>query len=161
MKTVWPLQSQALAFYGDPRTKGWLQANTVDVVSPWTLHMDGVVVSHILIHKKCATSLARVLKAVWDGVGLDYGKIQQLRYDRYSGSYALRKMRGGTAMSMHSFACALDLDSEDNQQHSQHHLFTDDSLIVKEFEKEGWVWGGRWGAGSIDAMHFQAARVHA
>jgi hypothetical protein len=156
----WPLQSQALAFYGDPRKKGWLQANTVDAPCPWPLHMDGIVVPHILIHRKCAVSLIRVLAAIWQDVGRDYDKIQQLRYDRFSGSYNLRKMRGGSALSMHSFACAIDWDSEDNQQHSQHHLFTDASPLVVEFKKEGWVWGGDWSPGSIDAMHFQAARVH-
>jgi hypothetical protein len=156
----WPLQSQAIAFYGDPRKNGWLHDNTVDVVCPWTLHSDGVVVSHILIHKKCAASLIRVLDAVWAGSGHDNSKIQQLRYDRFSGSYNLRKMRGGASLSMHSFACAIDWDAEDNEQHSQHHLFTDASPLIVEFKKEGWIWGGDWSPGSIDAMHVQAARIH-
>jgi len=158
---TWPLQSQCLAFYGDPRAEGWLQSNTVDVACPWPLHMGGLVVPHILIHKKCAESLTRVLNAVWDAVGCDVEKIRARRYDIYDGSYNLRLIRGSaSALSMHAFAAAIDWDAADNPQHAQKHLFADDSLLVVKFKEEGWVWGGDWSPGSIDAMHVQAARVH-
>ena len=39
------------------------------------------------------------------------------------------------------------------------HLFTDATLLVVKFKEQGWQWGGDWSAGSIDAMHVQAARV--
>lgn len=156
----WPLQSQCLSYYGDPRTAGWLHANTVDVACPWPLSMGAIAIPHILIHKKCADSLGRVLGAVWDAVGRDQQKIKALRYDQYDGSYNLRVMRGGSSLSMHSFACAIDWDAADNQQHSQRHLFRDDSLLIVKFKEEGWVWGGDWSPGSIDAMHVQAARIH-
>jgi hypothetical protein len=159
--TKWPLQSQCLSFYGDPRKSGWLQANTTHVACPWPLYMDGGIVLHdILIHKKCAASLGRVLQAVWAAVGHDAAKIHAFRYDIYDGSYNLRVMRGGASLSMHSYACAIDWDAKDNQQHSQHHLFTDQSLLIVKFKEEGWIWGGDWSPGSIDAMHVQAARVH-
>lgn len=157
---VWPLQSQCLQFYGDPRQAGWLQANTVDVACPWPLFYGKIPVSHILFHKRCADSLKRVLDNIWDAVGHDVEKIKQLRYDQFSGSYNLRLMRGGTAMSMHSFAVALDVDADENVFHSEKHLFTDDSLIVVKFKEEGAIWGGDWSPGSIDAQHFQFARVH-
>lgn len=159
--TKWPLQSECIAFYGDPRKEGWLQANTVSVSCPWPLHMDGgITVDHITIHKKCADSLKRVLGSVWDAVGRDVSKIIQMRYDVYDGSHAPRNKRGGTTMSMHYFAAAIDWDAKDNQQHSQHHLFTDQSLLIVKFKEVGWVWGGDWSPGSIDAMHVQAARIH-
>ncbi len=157
-RPVWPLQRDCLSFYGDPRKSGWLHENTVDVPCPWLLHMDDVALFHILIHKKCAESLTRVLNNIWDTLDHDPAKIHELHYDLFSGSYNLRKMRGGQAMSMHSFAAALDIDAEHNAFHSEHHLFQSDSLIVKAFENESWVWGGHWG--SPDAMHFQAARLH-
>jgi hypothetical protein len=157
----WPLQSQCLSFYGDPRKAGWLQANTVHVPCPWALRMDGGITVHdILIHKKAAESLKRVLGNVWDAVGHDEAKIHALRYDVYDGSYAPRNKRGGSTMSMHYFAVAIDWDAKDNQQHSRHHLFMDDSLLVVKFKEDGWIWGGDWSPGSIDAMHVQAARVH-
>ena len=69
-------------------------------------------------------------------------------------------MRGGIALSMHSYGVAIDWDAEENPQHSAKHLFREDSLIVVKFKEENWVWGGDWGGSSIDAMHVQAARVH-
>jgi D-alanyl-D-alanine carboxypeptidase len=162
MTNDWPLQKDCLAFYGDPRKASWLQANTIDVACPWPLKMGDLVIPHILIHKKCAESLARVLNAVWDATGRNLTTIQRLHYDRYDGSYNLRLIRGSaTAMSMHAFAAAIDWDAADNAQHSQKHLLQDDSLLVAKFKDEGWIWGGDWSPGSIDAMHVQAARVHA
>lgn len=160
MTNQWPLQRDCPAFYGNPRLPGWLHANTVDVACPWPLHYERTPVSHILIHKKCAESLAKVLANVWDAVGKDPAKITALRYDRFSGSYNFRVMRGGTALSMHSYACAIDWDAEDNAFHSQRHLFHDDSLLIVKFKEAGWVWGGDWSPGSVDAMHVQAARIH-
>lgn len=158
---IWPLQKDCTAFYGNPYKAGWLHANTVDVPCPWPLHIEKTPVSHILIHKKCAPSLTRILGAIWDAVAHDIETIKKLRYDVFDGSYNLRPMRGGHAMSMHSFAVAIDWDAEDNAQHSQHHLFKSDSLLIVKFKEEGWSWGGDWSSGSIDAMHVQAARVHA
>lgn len=158
---VWPLQSQAMQFYGDPRQSGWLAAYTTRVTCPWPLYVGGKPMSSgVLIHKKCAESLARVFAAIWDAVGGDVQKIHALRYDVFDGSYNFRAKRGSSSLSMHSYACALDFDAEDNAFHSVKHLYTEDSIIVRCFEAERWVWGGRWSVNSVDAMHFQAARVH-
>src|SRR5439155_1459348 len=121
---IWPLQRDCLSFYGDPRRKGWLQANTVGVSCPWPLHMDGgIVVDHITIHKKCAKSLTKVLGGIWDAVEHDLTKIKAMRYDIWDGSYAPTNKRGGTSMSMHFFAAACDWDAKDNHHHSVKHLF--------------------------------------
>lgn len=157
----WPLQSNCMQFYGDPRQPGWLQKNTQTVLCPWPIHVGAVPVKGILIHNKCAASLKRVLQNVWDDCGHDIQKIKALKYDVYDGSYNLRVMRGGAALSMHSFACAIDWDAENNPFHSKHFLFTDQSILIKRFKEEGWIWGGDWSPGSQDAMHVQAARIHA
>ena len=159
---VWPLQRDCLTFYGNPASKNWLHENTVDVTCPWTLHMGSVVLTNILIHKKCADSLTRVLNNIWEAVGKTQAAIEKLRYDQYSGSYNFRPIRGSNSgvLSMHSFAAAIDWDDQENQQHSMKHLFQDNSLLVTAFKQEGWIWGGDWSPGSIDAMHVQAARVH-
>lgn len=160
MTNLWPLQSECLSFYGNPGAANWLHDNTVYVPCPWTLYVGNAPTSHILIHKKCADSLGRVLAGIWDAIGHDAGKISDLHYDRYDGSYNFRPMRGSRAISMHSFACAIDWDAAENPFHSSKHLFTDQSLLVVEFKKEGWIWGGDWTPGSQDAMHVQAARIH-
>ena len=155
----WPLQRDCTAFYGDPYQAGWLHANTVDVPCPWPLRVEGAVRSSILINKRCADSLARALAAIWERCGKDPHKIAALKYDVFDGSYNLRPMRGSSQISMHSYACAIDFDADENEFHGPRHTFTPDSIIVEEFEREGWTWGGRWSAGSKDWMHFQAARV--
>ncbi len=158
-KQSWPVQARAAAFYGDPRSAGWVAAHLVHVQCPWTLRMDKVTQHHIQIHKLCAASLARVLASVWETCGKDPEKIAALRYDRFSGSYNYRPIRGGSALSMHAYGAAIDWDDADNAQHSHKHLFTAQSPLIKAFLDEGWEWGGNWSGGSIDAMHVQAAHV--
>lgn len=160
MTNTWPLQSQCPAFYGNPAAHGWLHENTVDIACPWPLHMGKLAIPHILIHKKCAESLARVLNNIWDALDKSLSRIHALRYDVFDGSYNYRPIRGSHALSMHAYACAIDWDAADNEQHAMKHLFHDDSLLVVKFKEEGWIWGGDWAPGSIDAMHVQAARVH-
>ena len=166
---IWPLQKDCPAFYGDPGNTptlwaAWEAANLVDVPCPWKLFFKDndliQPVSAIRIHKKCAGSLNIVLHSIWDAVGDDQSAIETLHYHLYSGSYNQRPMRGGVARSMHGFGAAIDMDAEENEQHSTKHLYQANSLIVLKFKAENWIWGGDWSPTSIDAMHFQAARVH-
>jgi hypothetical protein len=162
---IWPLQRDCSAFYGDPgndskRWSLWEHANLITVPCPWPLFYEGHPTKGIRIHKKCADSLTRVLNNVWDALGKDISAVETLHYNRYSGSYNQRLMRGGTSRSMHGFGCAIDWDAENNAQHDPHGLFLPTSLIVVKFKEEGWIWGGEWSGSSVDKMHFQAARVH-
>lgn len=162
--TVWPLQKDCNAFYGNPGDDQaswelWERVNLVDVKCPWVLHMDKEILTSIRIHKACASSLTTVLGNIWDKVGRSQPMIEGLKYDSFSGSYNQRPMRGGTSRSMHGFGAALDFDYDDNLFHSTKHSFADNSLIVTAFKAEGAVWGGDWSPQSIDAMHFQFARV--
>jgi hypothetical protein len=159
MSNIWPLQKDCRAFYGNPYAAGWLHANTTEVKCPWPLRVEEGVRSTILIHKKCAESLTRVLNAVWDRCNHDPHVIAENKYDVFDGSYNLRPMRGSSRISMHSYAIAIDFDADENEFHGPKHTFTPESILVQEFEKESWVWGGRWSTGSKDWMHFQAARV--
>ena len=56
-KVVWPLQSQASEFYGNPSTQNWLHNNTIDVKCPWRLRMGYLVIPYILFHKNVRTVL--------------------------------------------------------------------------------------------------------
>ena len=159
-RPIWPLQNACISFYGNPYSEGWLHANTVEVHCPWPLKVDGTTQSSILIHKKCADSLSRVLSEIWERCGKDINKIAALKYNIFDGSYVLRAMRGSSNISMHSYAIAIDFDADENEFHGPKHIFTEDSIIVQAFEREGWTWGGRWSTGSKDWMHFQAARVN-
>ncbi len=159
-KQNWPLQKDALAFYGNPRNPGWLHSHTVDVEVPWQMKAENIIVNHILINIKCADSLKRVLEYVWEESNKDQSKIEAQHFNLFSGSYNYRPMRGGSALSMHSYAAAIDWDDAENQQHSVHHLFNHNTLLIKAFLAEGWIWGGDWSVNSIDAMHVQAGRLH-
>jgi hypothetical protein len=165
MSNVWPLQRECDKFYGNPRgasktySTAWARDSLTHVDCPWPLRMGHIHIPHITIHRKCAPSLARVLSEVWNNCGHDFEKICRLHYDVFSGSFVYRNMRNGSQLSMHSYGCAIDFDAPDNMLHDQSPLFSEASPIVKAFKSEGWVWGGNWGGNSIDAMHFQAARV--
>lgn len=154
---TWPKQVDAQAFYGNPAEAGWLHANTVDVVPPWKFDVHASEGSKILIHRKCAESLERVLAYVWWNFHERQDSIDAYGYSKFSGSYNYRPMRGGTHLSMHAYACAIDFDAAENAFHSTKHKFSLTDALVQAFEKESWVWGGRWS--QPDAMHFQAAHV--
>lgn len=158
-KQDWPTQAHAMAFYGNPASKGWAASHLVSVPCPWTLLMEKTVLHSIQIHKLCAPSLGRVLEYTWERCGKDQEKINALHFNLYSGSYNYRPMRGGTSLSMHSYGAAIDWDDQENQQHAQKHLFTKDTILIKAFLDEGWIWGGNWSPKSIDSMHVQAAVV--
>ena len=156
---TWPLQRDVPKIDGNPARSDWTSANLVTVLCPWKLYYETHPVRGIQINKRCADSLRRVLGAIWDAVGGSQSEIEKLHYHRYSGSYNYRPMRGGAALSMHAYGRAIDWDDAENPQHSPHHLFKSDSLIVVKFKAEGWEWGGDWIGASVDAMHVQAARV--
>jgi len=73
----------------------------------------------------------------------------------YAGCYAYRTMRGGSRLSLHSWAAALDLNARDyplGRTADQADPFVRE--VVPVFESHGWTWGGRWSR--PDAQHFQA-----
>lgn len=157
-KQNWPTQAECTAFYGNPHSGNYVAENLIRVTPPWKLdtkYSYGAV--NIPIHKKCAPSLLRVLNWIWYKTGKSQEEITRLHYDRFSGSYNDRSMRGSGQLSMHAYGIALDWDDLENQFHHKDHVFQADSLIVQAFEGEGWVWGGRWNP--PDAMHVQGARI--
>lgn len=161
---TWPLQAQCDVFYGDPRgahgtySPRWAAQSLTHVTVPWVCHCGKIPVTHITVHRKCAESLTRVLAYIWEQCGEDQSAIDTLHYHRFDGSFVFRPMRNGHALSMHSYGIALDFDAGENPYGSHHALFHSDSLIVRAFEAESWIWGGRWSY--PDNMHFQGARVH-
>lgn len=160
---TWPLQRNCKTFYGDPRGKDgkasaqWERENLVIVPTPWELRFDGKPVTGIRVHKKCASSLSRVLTAIWNRVGHSQSQIDRIGMSEFGGSYVFRAIRGGKSLSMHSYGCAVDFDPArnalGNKEPAMHRL------VIEEFEREGWEWGGHWKR--PDGMHFQAARTKA
>jgi hypothetical protein len=151
---VWPTQAECPAFYGD--SEATIRANLVSVHVPWLMNGKAQTIE---IHKKCAESLTRVVNFIWEQCGKSQDQIHQFGYDVFDGSFNWRPIAGTNTPSVHSYGAAIDFDAAANPQHATNTKFKSDSLITQAFETEGWIWGGRWSVGSVDAMHFQAARV--
>lgn len=110
-------------------------------------------------HEKVHDSAQRVLKRVLEHYGPD--RITELRLDRWGGCLNVRKMRGGTKWSMHSWGIAIDYDTEFNKYNWGRGRAT---LARPEYdawwgfwEDEGWLSLGR--TRNFDWMHIQAAKL--
>jgi D-alanyl-D-alanine carboxypeptidase len=164
VKQNWPKQSEAMAFFGNPRSAGWEAANLVYVPCPWVLTNEDekTKTNHIRIHKKCFDSLSRVLNFIWEhpSINRSQAQIDAWGYNIFSGSYVGpgRVIAGTNTLSEHAYGGALDIWSAENQRGwtEEQTKFKPNSLITVAFEDEGWRWGGRWGGGTRDAMHYQA-----
>jgi hypothetical protein len=159
---MWPLQSEMRAFYGDPgRTAAnakWEAANLVTVPLPWVAVAswdNQLKITKLRVHKLVAPSLSRVLEAIWSACGRSQSEIDKIGMNQVGGGYNFRPSRSGTMLSTHAYGAAVDFDPARNGMGDKTPAM--DSRVIAAFEKEGWVWGGRWL--SPDGMHFQAARV--
>lgn len=160
---VWPHQSDCDTFYGDPRGDAggahtrWENENLTRIRPPFNMFYEGRWVSSLLIHRKCADSLHRVLSTIWLDANEDQSLIDEWGVSVYAGCYNYRLIRGGNRLSMHAYGCAIDLDPERNGLGDRTPNFANHPHIIEAFESEGWEWGGRWSR--PDGMHFQAART--
>lgn len=162
----WPTQAPAAlnAFYGNPDANGdgapdlkWQQENLTTITPPYPMFYDGKKVSKISVHKKAAESLLQVLKKI-KAITTEAER-KQYGLDQFGGVFNFRRKRGGTSLSTHSWAIAIDLAVALNgfgvAYGSQPNMMP--LKVVAAFEEEGWTWGGLWS--NADAMHFQAAEV--
>jgi hypothetical protein len=152
----WPRQNYAsmTAFYGGPGQ------NQTQLVLPYPMVLawdSGAVVKKITCNKKCVDSLHNIFEKTLKTYGLQ--DIKKLRLDVFGGCLNVRRMRGGSSWSIHSWGAAVDLDPDNNQLKMGR---DEASFAKKEYlpfwkivESEGWVSLGR--AKNYDWMHFQAA----
>lgn len=117
------------------------------------------VVQRYSCHEKVHDSLSRILSKVLSAYGID--GIKQLRLDLWGGCLNVRKMRGGSRYSMHSWGIAVDYDPD----HNQYKWGRDKAAFARPeyeewwrcWESEGWVSLGR--TRNFDWMHIQAAKL--
>lgn len=153
---VWPTQAQVSSFYGK------VGENQTSILAPYPLIIawnTSQVVTKITCHKKVASVTQDVLKTVLDHYGLE--EVRRLRLNIFGGSLNVRKIRGGSGWSMHSWGIAFDFDPINNQLKMNH--------LKAEFAKPDYkFWFETWeGAGAIslgrsrdyDWMHTQFARL--
>lgn len=154
--TIWPRQKDCMAFYGNVGTN----QTTIEIPFDMYLAWDkGQRVRRMTIHQKVAASASRVFERISELYSSK--ERHDLGMDMFGGSLNVRRMRGGTSYSMHSWGIAIDFDPERNQLHwnrPQARLSHSDAVpFWVAWESEGWLSLGR--ARGFDFMHIQAARL--
>jgi len=108
---------------------------------------------------KVHDSAQRILTKVFDHYGIE--RIRDLHLDRWGGCLNVRKMRGGSNWSMHSWGIAIDYDPDRNQlkwgRDRAAFARPDYDPWWRFWEEEGWVSLGR--SRNYDWMHVQAAKL--
>lgn len=74
--------------------------------------------------------------------------------ETWDGCFNVRRMRGGTSMSIHSWGLAIDVNAKTNALGIKPTL---SNAFVKCFTDAGFDWGGEWAR--KDGMHFQLACI--
>lgn len=161
---TFPTQAECRRFYGAPGT------NQMILNLPYDMTYDGKLVKRMTINKKCADSAFRALTKIASEYSATDRKALGLSI--FGGCYNNRPMRGGTQLSMHAFACAIDFDPNRNQLkwgregtklasgkvvNVPRLSLPDCEAFWKAWEAEGWVSLGR--TRNFDYMHVQAARL--
>ncbi len=152
----WPKQdyTSMVNFYGP------VGENQTRVDMPYKLKLawaPTTELSRITCHQKVANSIHTIFEKTLKSYGEK--DIVRLRLDLFGGCLNVRRMRGGSAWSIHSWGSAIDLDPDRNQLRWGRDQATFARKEYDEFwkivEAEGWVSLGR--ARNFDYMHFQAA----
>ncbi|TFF20834.1 hypothetical protein E3C22_18270 [Jiella endophytica] len=153
---TWPRQSGVSAFYGAVGTNQTRIEVPFDFYLAWA---KSTRVKTMTLHKKVAPSAERVLQRVAQTYSAK--ERQNLGLHLFGGSLNVRRMRGGSSYSMHSWGIAIDFDPERNQLKwgaPKARLTHPDALAFwQAWEAEGWLSLGR--ARNYDWMHVQAARL--
>ena len=153
---TWPRQSDVSAFYGAVGMRQTRVEVPFDMVLAWS---KTTRIRTITLHEKVAASATRVFQTI--AATYSVREREALGLHLFGGSLNVRRMRGGSAWSMHSWGIAIDFDPERNQLSwgaRKARLSQADALpFWKAFEAEGWLSLGR--ARNYDFMHVQAARL--
>lgn len=156
LMTAWPRQADVVKFFGNPGE------NLTRLTPPYAMRLDWDLKTPLKtyeIHERCHDSAVRVFTRVLSHYGLE--TIRALGLDRWAGCFNIRKMRGGTKMSMHSWGIAHDFWAAKNQLQwgSDKAEFAKPAYDVwwRLWTEEGWLSLGK--ARNFDWMHVQAARL--
>ncbi|MBK9170764.1 MAG: M15 family metallopeptidase [Bryobacterales bacterium] len=153
---LWPRQAQVDAVFGG---MGVHQVR-LHLPFPMQLSWDRTKpVTSFFVHEKVHDSARRCFERIADAY--DAAARRETGIAIFGGCLNVRRMRGGSAWSMHSWGIAIDFDPERNGLNSNRanaRLARADCLTFwKIWEDEGWVSLGR--TRDFDWMHVQAARL--
>lgn len=151
----WPKQnySSMVKFYGP------VGENQTQIVLPYPMVLDWEprTVNKITCHEKVADTMVKIFKNLQSEYG--YDRLHELGIDQFGGMLNVRKMRGGSSWSIHSWGAAIDLDADRNQlkwgRDRAQFAKPQYEPMWKIIEAEGLTSLGR--ARNMDWMHSQAA----
>lgn len=172
---MFPTQAEVLtrkSMYGDPVGPGgavvnktWYAKNIVYIKPPFAMRMGDIKITRIAFNKACAAELDAVLVVLWELSGKDQKLLDNWGVSKFAGTFNYRPMRGLTSLSMHAFACAIDLDPANNGLGDNTPRFEKYPEVLKAFADQGFTWGGDWNGNGrssderrCDGMHWQATR---
>ena len=152
----WPLQKDCMKFYGKPGTNQVKCELPFEMVLAWDPKSK---LKSYSCHKLVKESMERIWQRTFDNYG--YEKIKELRLHYFGGCLNVRKMRGGSSWSMHSWGIAIDIDPDRNDLHTS---WKNAQMSKPEYKKfvQFWYDEGFINLGleaNYDSMHFQAARL--
>ena len=158
IRNNWPKQDYAsmVKFYGN------VGENQTTLILPYEMYLawePETKVHKISCHEKVHDSLKRIFEKTLNHYGIE--KIKELKLDSFGGCLNVRKMRGGSSWSIHSWGAAVDLDPDRNQlkwgRDKAEFAKPEYDAFWEIVEGEGWTSLLR--ARNYDAMHFQAANL--
>jgi hypothetical protein len=136
--------AQCFKKYGDP----YKESSMILWIVPKDLQV-GKIPKRIYCNKDMVAPLSHAFCNI-----IDRGYINELV--TWNGCFIIRKKRGGSSMSLHSWGIAIDVNAATNQMGQKPTL---SAGFVKCFTDAGFDWGGYWKGASIDGMHFQLAKI--
>lgn len=154
----WPKQgyNSMVNFYGP------VGENQTSLELPYVMKLawdKNATVKKITCHQKCAKAFYNIFEKTLKEYG--EAEIRKLRLDLFGGCLNVRRMRGGSAWSIHSWGAACDVDPDNNQLKWGKDRATLAKPIYEPFwkivEAEGAVSLGR--SRGYDYMHFQFAAL--
>jgi len=133
---------QALKKYGPPETEKFMVL--------WDVPSE---LEHGAIPKRiyCNRDLVAPLGIAFANV-ISKGLVAQIR--TWDGCFNIRRKRGASNSSLHSWGIAIDINAAWNQFGKQPTMSPE---LVKCFTDAGFDWGGTWS--KPDGMHFQLSKI--
>lgn len=158
VESGFPKQSGCAGYYGEPGAAVERQLVLVELPFPMRLDWNPQQrVTRVQLHRRCAESARSAMREILRKYGAD--ELRRLGLDRHAGTYNHRRMRGGTAWSMHAYGCAWDFHAGPNGLTTRcpQALFCGREYrrFFDIWEAHGWISLGR--AIGRDWMHVQAA----
>lgn len=133
--------------------------NQTLIILPYAMRLawdTSIEVRRMSINRACADSALLIFRDALTHYGKD--RIRELGLDLFGGCLNVRKVRGGSQWSIHSWGAAIDLDPDNNSLHADHRTARFARSEYRPFweivESHGWTSLGR--ERDYDWMHLQA-----